>query len=448
MDNINTDILKNAREFSIRTHKRIDHRRKYSQQPYSVHLAAVAKLVSTVTDDPATIATAWLHDVVEDTPATLYEIETEFGSEVAHLVENLTDVSKPGDGNRAARKALDREHLCQASNRAKTVKLADLIDNCNDICKNDPRFAQVYITEMGALLEVLNDGDSNLYQQAVKTHARCRAKLNPEIQHDSNIDETIRPFKGNAHLIRLFTEAFSAQDIAEPLRSLDINQSSEKALEIMERHNLDVVTLREEGQIIGYVRCGELETGICHSHMRSFRQGQIVNGDSTFTDIIHILTRQQYCFVSILGEVNGYISRSEINKPVVRMWLFGIITFVEMELVQMIRDFYPQDSWQDLLSPKRLQKALQLREERLRRGQHSELLDCLQFSDKGQILIENKELLKKMDISSRSTAKRIVKELESLRNNLAHSQDIVTYDWGPIVRLSYRLEETFTLRSG
>ncbi len=440
------DIINSAREFAVRAHKRIDHRRKYSQQPYSVHLAAVAKLVSSITNDSNTIAAAWLHDIVEDTPATLYEIETEFGTEIAQLVENLTDVSKPGDGNRAARKTLDRKHLSKASAKAQTVKLADLIDNCKDICKHDPRFALVYLNEMGDLLKVLKDGNAELYQEAVKTHTRCHQKLKLNEQDDTQFTEQAGHGKGNTHLIRLFTEAFSAQDIAEPLRSLDIDKPCHAASKIMTENDLDIIILREDGLIVGYARGKELIEGSCRDHLRSFRQGQIVNGDSSLSDIIHVLTRQQYCFVSILGDVIGYVSRSEINKPVVRMWLFGIITFVEMELVQMINEFYPDDSWKIFLSSKRLEKSLQLREERLRRGQHCELLDCLQLSDKGQILIENQELLKKLDINSKSTAKRIIKELESLRNNLAHSQDIVTYDWAQIVRLSYRLEETFSLR--
>jgi hypothetical protein len=44
------------------------------------------------------IAAAWLHDVVEDTPATVGEIERAFGRGVADLVDGLTDVSLPSDG--------------------------------------------------------------------------------------------------------------------------------------------------------------------------------------------------------------------------------------------------------------------------------------------------------------------------------------------------------------
>ena len=128
------------------------------------------------------------------------------------------------------------------------------------------------------------------------------------------------------------------------------------------------------------------------------------------------------------------------------MWLFGIVTFVEMELMQLIEEHFPEESWRSLLSPGRLEKALALQQERERRNQRSTLLECLQLSDKGQILVEKPEVLELLALDSKRIAKRVVRELESLRNNLAHAQDIVTYDWSPIVRLSHRLEETLSIR--
>ena len=87
-------LIEKARQFATQAHRRIDHRRKYSKQPYEVHLKSVAELVSGVTDDAEMIAAAWLHDTVEDTTATLEDIAREFGAEVAALVSDLTDVSR------------------------------------------------------------------------------------------------------------------------------------------------------------------------------------------------------------------------------------------------------------------------------------------------------------------------------------------------------------------
>jgi hypothetical protein len=78
----------------------------------------------------------------------------------------LTDVSRPEDGNRAARKAIDLAHTAKASPAAKTIKLADLIDNTRSIVERDPDFAKVYLQEKARLLEVLQEGDPTLMAMA------------------------------------------------------------------------------------------------------------------------------------------------------------------------------------------------------------------------------------------------------------------------------------------
>lgn len=445
--NKNLTLVERARAFAIDAHTRIDQRRKYSQQPYSEHLAAVASIVASVSEDEEMIAAAWLHDVVEDTPATLYDVETAFGKEVALLVENLTDVSKPSDGNRAERKAIDRQHSALCSSRAKTVKLADLINNLQDICKHDMRFAQTFLVEMGATLEVLDTGNQQLYQRAWKTYHHCQEKLRVHDAQSTGLSEETTDHQklgsNNPHLFKLFTEAFSAQDISEPVRSFDALRSSAEILALMELHGLDFICLRRLGIICGYAKREDLQGKLCGDHMRLFRPGQTISADSSLVDVIHILTLQRYGFITVLGEVAGYFSRNDINKPVVRMWLFGIITFIEMEVLKIILKYFPDDSWKSAITDTRLEMASNLQQERERRGQKSTLLDCLQFSDKAKILISKQETLEEIGLGSRRGAKKVIKEIESLRNHLSHAQDIVTYDWAQIVRITQRLQETF-----
>lgn len=155
-----------ALEFAKSAHEAVGQRRKYSNQPYIVHPMAVAGLVKTVPHTEEMVAAALLHDTVEDTHIELADIKRTFGPVVAQLVNELTDVSRPLHGNRTIRKEMDRQHLAQASPAAKTVKLADLIDNSRDIIKHDPGFARKYMKEMKALLKVLTQGDPNLYATA------------------------------------------------------------------------------------------------------------------------------------------------------------------------------------------------------------------------------------------------------------------------------------------
>lgn len=160
------DIIEKAEQFAVQAHG--PQKRKYTGEPYIVHPIEVSQIVRTVPHTNAMVAAAILHDVIEDTEATYDDVVVNFGVVIADLVNELTDVSKPEDGNRAVRKALDRAHLAKASADAQTIKLADVISNSKDIKVNDPKFAKVYIPEMKALLEVLDKGDSELMKQAEK----------------------------------------------------------------------------------------------------------------------------------------------------------------------------------------------------------------------------------------------------------------------------------------
>ena len=159
-------MVQRARVFATAAHHAVGQVRKYTNQPYIVHPAEVVDIVASVPHTPAMLCAAWLHDTVEDTQVPQSVVEAEFGAEVAALVGWLTDVSKSEDGNRAVRKAMDREHSAAAPAEAQTVKLADLISNTSTIVLYDPEFAKTYLEEKRALIEVLVRGDAELLRRA------------------------------------------------------------------------------------------------------------------------------------------------------------------------------------------------------------------------------------------------------------------------------------------
>lgn len=134
--------------------------RKYTNEPYIVHPVAVAESVWAYGGSVNQLIAALLHDVVEDTDTTIEQIAYYFGDDVAGLVADLTDVSTADDGNRQARKDLDFQHTKAASDDAKFIKLADLMDNTKSIVEHDKQFAKTYLREKSRLLEVLKT-DSN-----------------------------------------------------------------------------------------------------------------------------------------------------------------------------------------------------------------------------------------------------------------------------------------------
>jgi hypothetical protein len=439
------DMVKRARAYATAGHQRIDQRRKYTNQPYAVHLKAVAEMVGTVTDDAEMMAAAWLHDIVEDTPITIEALEAEFGPAVAQLVAELTDASKPSDGNRAQRKAIARAKLAKASPRAKTVKLADLIDNCRDICRHDPRFARTFLAEACELWPVLSGGNPKLHRRAREVFLKCAAEIDlPLTEFDSqptpslDLDafQTRALLRDHRRSLRAFARAFSARDIAEPLRSFDRERPRAELFAQVEKHSDPVVGIRDGGVLSHYFYGGVSTRSADRNNLWPIRPDQILEWDKPLYDVALVLTRHDFCFVSALGAIIGVISRADMQKPVVRMWLFGIISFIESEVNARIEARWGETDWIPHVTPSRLEKARELWQERRRRDQPCSLLSCLQMSDKAKILMQEGKALADYGFTSKGAAKRVLKEIESLRNNLAHAQDIVTHDWAQIARLA------------
>lgn len=156
-------------------------KRKYTGEPYIVHPRAVSLIVKTVPYIPEMICAAWLHDVVEDCEVSIEIIKEKFGDKVASLVADLTDVSKLSDGNRRIRKQIDLEHTANASSQAKTIKLADIIDNTDSITKYDPDFSRIYLREVYKTILVCKEGDSSLYERALNLITDKCKEMNIEL---------------------------------------------------------------------------------------------------------------------------------------------------------------------------------------------------------------------------------------------------------------------------
>jgi len=156
-------LIERARVFATTAHEAVGQKRKYTDEPYIIHPTQVARIVQSVPGHTAQmVASAYLHDVIEDTKVTEDELFVEFGEEVTNLVVWLTKITKPEDGNRAHRMNLERVRLGKAPAEAQTVKVADLIANAGSIMEFDPSFAKVYLKEKKELLDVLTKADATL----------------------------------------------------------------------------------------------------------------------------------------------------------------------------------------------------------------------------------------------------------------------------------------------
>ncbi|WP_118181276.1 HD domain-containing protein [Paraburkholderia phosphatilytica] len=165
------DLATAASAFAHAAHGAAGQFRKYTGEPYIAHCATVAALVTQSSHaSPETIAAAWLHDVVEDCPnIDAGMIEYFFGPTVAKLVTECSHIDRTNDPrklNRFERMAIELARAADISPEAKTIKLADLIDNTSSIAVHDPKFAKVYMAEKRRLVNVLVGGDRALWAMA------------------------------------------------------------------------------------------------------------------------------------------------------------------------------------------------------------------------------------------------------------------------------------------
>lgn len=174
------DLVGKADAFATAAHAAIGQVRKYDKQPYINHPREVRQILVKFASRPVSAeqeAAALLHDVVEDTGVEIALIKEQFGDVVAKLVDDLTDVSRPEDGNRKVRKQKDLEHTAAALPESKTIKLADLISNGLNIVQHDPDFARVYLHEKARILEVCGDADPGLLVEAHRVLEESRLLL-------------------------------------------------------------------------------------------------------------------------------------------------------------------------------------------------------------------------------------------------------------------------------
>ena len=126
---VDAGLIERAYDFALKAH---EGQRRKSGEPYFTHPAAVAGVIADLRLDTASVCAGLLHDCVEDTLATVEDLEREFGDEVAFLVDGVTKLSKINFTSREDRQAENFRKMVVAMARdirVLLVKLCDRLDN-------------------------------------------------------------------------------------------------------------------------------------------------------------------------------------------------------------------------------------------------------------------------------------------------------------------------------
>ena len=157
--------INKAFDFAKKAHQ--DQKRKFTGEPYTIHLEETVQLLWEATKGQAAVddyVAAILHDVVEDTPISLNEIGRNFGGIVMNLVSELTnDVLKK---ELLGKKIYLTEKLNMMSDRALTIKLCDRLSNISGLDDNriPNDFVVLYVKQTQYILDNLNHNLDNIQE--------------------------------------------------------------------------------------------------------------------------------------------------------------------------------------------------------------------------------------------------------------------------------------------
>lgn len=132
-EDYNYDLIKKAFELCVGAH---EGQKRISGEDYYFHPYNVAKIVISLGMDSESIAASLLHDVVEDTDATIETIKQEFGEEVALLVDGVTKIGRLNFSTKEQQQAESLRKMLIAMGkdiRVIIIKLADRLHNMRTI---------------------------------------------------------------------------------------------------------------------------------------------------------------------------------------------------------------------------------------------------------------------------------------------------------------------------
>lgn len=237
-----------------------------------------------------------------------------------------------------------------------------------------------------------------------------------------------------AALHRILLRDITVASVAESLVSLDAQTDRAELQRLAAEHGFDVIGVRAEGVVLGYVRHGAPDD-VCF-----VEPGQVVPHDAPLHRAICVLDAHDRAFVSTLGGISGIVTREDLEKAPGRMWVFGIVTLLETGMRRIVEKRHPGDSWTEGLSAARTAQARALQEERARRGEDVPLLDCVQFHDLANLAARHADVRQAFQHASRRQMEQRMKEWATLRNHIAHSQAFVHGSWELLARVAQNAE--------
>jgi hypothetical protein len=244
-----------------------------------------------------------------------------------------------------------------------------------------------------------------------------------------------------SELRKTLDDSLLVRHISTRMESCRGDQQAVEIRAYMEERNYDVMGLLDGERMSHYIARDLLtDHGTCHDHGRQIEPTEIVSSTTPLIDLLPIMKLKDRLFVLDGARLESIVTSADLQKPPVRMLLFGLVTLLDMFLLVLVRRHYLEESLRSTLKPQRLEEAQRLYDLRRARNEEIDIADCLQICDKRDLVLKV-TTPQQLGFDSRRAADRLFKDAENLRNRLAHSQDLVLgTSWSEVIDLAENID--------
>ncbi len=237
----------------------------------------------------------------------------------------------------------------------------------------------------------------------------------------------------------LFEKYITISTIAEKFDALEVSETINSCINYMDDRNFDIIGVKENGCIIGYWMRRERTDGVLGDDVLEFVDDEIMPSTCPLPEALHYLAEKPRLFVKESGTVVGIITRADLHKPAVRIWLYGLISVLEIHMFELIREEYSGNDWGKKLSCRRRKHILKIHSSRKKMNEDIDLLYCTEFCDK-RTIIEKSNLFKVTGIESKKVFSKEFKRIGDIRDWVAHSCKIEKSGCERVSELSEKIE--------
>jgi len=244
----------------------------------------------------------------------------------------------------------------------------------------------------------------------------------------------------SSELRKTLDDSLLVRHISTKMETCRGDQQAVEVRAYMTERNFDVMGLLDGDRISRYVSRKLLGEGTCHDHGLPIEPTEIVSSTTAPIDLLPIMKNRDHLFVLEGARLESIVTSADLQKPPVRMLLFGLVSLLDMFLLALVRRQCPEETFRETLKPKRLEEAQRLYDIRRSKDEEIDLADCFQICDKRDLLLK---ILGygELGFESKGKAERLFNGAENLRNNLAHSQDLVLgSSWTKVIELALDID--------